>query len=165
MRIMRGVLQFICRILFRVSVVGDCSPLTTGKSLVIANHGSFLDGPLLALFLPRHPLVVLSRADMRHWLVRFMAPFVRHVVVDLSEPSIVRQMVRLLDGGEVVVMFPQGRIATAGSVMKFYDSVAAIALRSRAAVIPVFVQIALYSVHTRGGSPFRYGWVPRSRSV
>ncbi len=150
MDMMRALLKLICRVVLRVAVVSDCRALTTGKALLIANH-SFLGGPLLALFLPRQPIVVLSREELSHWLVRLVTSFVRHIAADLSEPSIVRQLVRLLDAGEVVVMFPQGRIGTSPSLMKFYDSVAAIALRSGAALIPVFVRGVPYSVYTRIG--------------
>ncbi len=48
----KALLRLLCRILFRIEVHGDPSVLENPRTLVIANHESFLDGPLLALFLP-----------------------------------------------------------------------------------------------------------------
>ena len=47
-RALRGVL----RLVFRLSITGDPASFHNERTLIVANHESFLDGLLLALFLP-----------------------------------------------------------------------------------------------------------------
>ena len=118
---MRLILQLILRLAFRLRVVGDLTSLIAGKALVVANHDSILDGALLGLFLPSRAWIVVSREDMASGLNRFLMRFVHYRVLDLSEPATVKRMVRLLDGGGLLVMFPQGRVTATASGMKLYD--------------------------------------------
>ena len=127
---MRHVLKLLVRVLLRIRVDGDLAQLAGGPALVIANHDAWLDGALLGLFLPRSPCVVMSRDDMTSASSRWLGRFFRHCVLDLSEPSTVKRVVRLLSAGETVVMFPQGRVTTTASAMKLYHSVATVAARS-----------------------------------
>jgi acyl-[acyl-carrier-protein]-phospholipid O-acyltransferase/long-chain-fatty-acid--[acyl-carrier-protein] ligase len=83
--------------------------------LLVANHDSLLDALLLGVFLPRRAWIVMSREDMAFAPTRFLARWFRHRVLDLSEPATVKHVVRLLDAGELVAMFPQGRVSTTGS--------------------------------------------------
>jgi acyl-[acyl-carrier-protein]-phospholipid O-acyltransferase / long-chain-fatty-acid--[acyl-carrier-protein] ligase len=148
---MRTFLKLIFLVLFRVRVHGDAAVLTAGPVLVIANHDCLLDGLLLGLFLPRRALIVMSRDEARAPLNRALLRFVRHRVADLSEPATAKLLLRLLAAGELVVMFPQGRATTTASAMKLYPSVAVIASRSAAPIVPVTVSGLLYS---------RYSLVP-----
>ncbi len=146
---MRSILKLIFRILFRVRLIGDSAPLAAGGVLVIANHDSLLDGVLLGLFLPPRATLVLSQEDLRLWTYRTLARVVPHRVVDLSEPATVKTLVRMLVAGDLLVMFPQGRVTTTASAMKLYPSVAVIALRAAVPVVPVTVSGLLYSSHSR----------------
>ncbi len=157
---MRSVLKFIFRVLFRVRVLGDCSPLGAGAGLAIANHDSLLDGIVLGLFLPRRALLVLSPEDLYFRPYRILARFVRHRVADLSDPVTVKSLVRLLGAGELLVVFPQGRVTTTASAMKLYPSVAVIALRAAVPLIPVTVSGLLYSRHGRLPGAFARRWFP-----
>ena len=158
---MRAVLKLIIRILLRLRVVGDLSPIVAGKALVVANHDSLLDAALLGLFLPRRASVVLSREDMAFAPTRFLARYFRHCVLDLSEPATVKRMVRLLGAGELLVMFPQGRVTTTAAAMKLYHSVAMIAARSGAPIVPVTIGGLLYSRFSRTPGAFTRQLLPQ----
>ncbi len=155
---MREAVKLIIWIVFRLTVIGDQSSVRAGKALVIANHDSWLDGALLGLFLPRRTFVVIPRDDMTSALSRLLARFFRHCVLDLSEPSTVKRVVRMLAAGETVAMFPQGRVATTASAMKLYHSVATIAARSGVTIVPVTISGLLYSSFGRVSGDF-----PRQR--
>ena len=158
---MRALLKTIIRIILRLRLSGDVAPLAAGRVLVLANHDSLLDGALLGLFLPRRAWVILSREDCAHAWTRWLARFFRHSVLDLSEPSTAKTVVRLLSAGELVVMFPQGRVTTTASAMKLYHSVATIAVRSDATIVPVRIEGLLYSKFSRTPGEFARRWLPR----
>ena len=48
----KRTLRVLLRLLFRLSITGDRTSFHNERTLIVANHESFLDGLLLALFLP-----------------------------------------------------------------------------------------------------------------
>ena len=142
----------------RVRMIGDPSILAAGRCLVVANHESLLDAALLGFFLPRRACIVMSREDLAFGPTRLLARFFRHLILDLSEPGTVKHLVRMLDAGELVVVFPQGRVTTTAGAMKLYPSVAAVAVRAGATIVPVTIGGLLYSRYGRVDGDF-----PRSR--
>jgi acyl-[acyl-carrier-protein]-phospholipid O-acyltransferase/long-chain-fatty-acid--[acyl-carrier-protein] ligase len=138
---MRFLLRSIARLLFRVKVVGDLSPFGhADRLLLVANHHSQLDAVLLALFLPRTPVIVVPPEETRSRLMRWLLGHVDHEVHDLNNPLSMKPLLRLLRGGRPLLLFPEGRIARNAAVMKVYPVAALIALKSGAAVLPVHVE-------------------------
>ena len=148
---MRHILKLLVRMWLRITVSGDLRQLGAVPTLVIANHDSWLDGLLLGLFLPRRVSVVMSRDELPSALARWMGRWARHCSLDLSEPSTVKRVVRLLAAGGSVAIFPQGRVTTTAGPMKLYLSVAAIAARSGAPIVPITIDGLMHS---------RFGRVP-----
>jgi hypothetical protein len=54
--LLRPLLRFLARLLFRVDVHFHHADFSYERLLVVANHESFLDGLLLGLFLPIDPV-------------------------------------------------------------------------------------------------------------
>src|SRR5258705_10161592 len=156
---MRHILKLIVLMLLRVRVVGDDMRRVAGPTLVIANHDAWIDGLLLGLFLPCRARVVMSRDDITPALNRWLGRFYRHCVLDLSEPSTVKRVVRLLAAGETVVVFPQGRVTTTAGAMKLYHSVATIAARSGVPIVPVTIDGLLFSRYGRAPGDFARSWL------
>ncbi|MGZ5167863.1 MAG: AMP-binding protein [Burkholderiales bacterium] len=133
------LLRWLLGALLRVRVEGDLSVLRGGRKLVIANHDSLLDGVLLGLFLPGLATVVVTPEALRHPLVRLFRGTLRFLVLDPARPLAVKRLIRQVQRGEVVAIFPQGRVSTTGTTMKVYDSAGVIAARSNAKVVPVHI--------------------------
>ena len=147
---MRAILKVVFKILFGVRVTGDATPLAAGAVLAIANHDSVLDALLLGLFLPGRAVIIVPAEETAPPGTRFLLRFVRHQVVPLSEPATVKTLLRLLAAGELVVVFPQGRVTTTASAMKVYPAVAVIAARCGAPIVPLHIGGGiLYSRHGR----------------
>ncbi|MCW5603311.1 MAG: 1-acyl-sn-glycerol-3-phosphate acyltransferase [Burkholderiales bacterium] len=156
----RAFIRFVLRLLWRVRVKGDTQQLLRGRPLVVANHDSYLDGVLLGLFLPGAPTVVVTRADLRPRLARWLMAVVSFAILEPARPLAIKRLIREVRDGRAVAIFPQGRVTTTGGVMKVYDSAGLIASRCDADIIPVRIEGTL---HTRfaaveGGFPRR--WLP-----
>ena len=70
-------LRFVLRVLLRVRVTGEIAALDSGRTLVVANHDSLLDGALIGFFLPGHVTVAVTPAGTRRPLLRLMMQAVR----------------------------------------------------------------------------------------
>lgn len=133
----RLVLREIFRVMFRVKIEGDAGAFDTSRLLVIANHESFLDGLLLGLYLPFDPVFVVHTGVTRNFFFRLVLSQVDYLAVDPTSPMAMKKVIKLLDEGRPVVIFPEGRITVTGSLMKVYDGPAFVAAKTGATVLPV----------------------------
>jgi len=142
---MKALLQWTLRACLRVRMAGDTSALSERRVLIVANHPSRFDCLLLGLCLPVRPVVVFPLEDKRHWLVRLGSRLIEHQTWDMNHPMTVKKVLRLIAQGRPVALFPEGRVARAGNVMKVYESAALIAFKSGATLVPVHIESARYT--------------------
>lgn len=147
------VLRSLARVLFRVRVSGSV-PSGEARLLVIANHESFLDGLLLGLFLPLDPVFVVHTGVAKSRWFCLVLSLVDYLAVDPTSPMAMKKVVRLLESGRPVVIFPEGRITTTGSLMKTYDGPAFVAARTGATILPVKIDGAARTYFSRMGGRF-----------
>lgn len=133
---LKKLLQLLFRALFRVTVQGKI-PHKQERLLVVANHESFLDGLLLGLFLPFRATFVVHTTVLQNVWFRIILSQVPHLAVDPTSPLAMKKVIKLLEAGEPVVIFPEGRITLTGSLMKVYDGPGFVAAKSGATILPV----------------------------
>jgi len=155
------LLRFVLRLVYRVRVEGDVSQLRDGRVLVVANHDSSLDGALLGLFLPVDITVAVAGDGMRSPLVRLLMRWVPHVILDPRSPLTLKRLIRLVERGQPVVVFPQGPATATGSLTKIYDSAAVIAAHCNARIVPVRITGTLYTGFAAVGGLFPKRRFPR----
>jgi acyl-[acyl-carrier-protein]-phospholipid O-acyltransferase/long-chain-fatty-acid--[acyl-carrier-protein] ligase len=130
-------LKTLLRVLFRVTVSGDPAVFANDRTLIVANHESLLDGLLLAVFLPVDATFVVHTQVAQNWVFAKLLRFVPHLLVDSMSPLAMKLIVRLVESGKPVVIFPEGRLTNTGSLMKVYDGAGFVAARTGATVVPV----------------------------
>ena len=136
----RLLLQMVLRPLFRVQVTGDAAVFANDRTLIVANHESFLDGLLLGAFLPVDAVFVVHAQVLTKWYFRALLRFVPHLAVDSASPLSMKLICRLVETGQPVVIFPEGRLTITGSLMKVYDGAAFVAAKTAATVVPVRIE-------------------------
>jgi len=134
-------LSIMFRAFFRLEVTGLDNVAKAGHNAIIAlNHVSFLDPPLALSILPKRPVFAVDVAMSRNWWIQPFLKFARTMALDPLKPFSLRAIINAVRAGDMLVIFPEGRITVTGSLMKVYDGAAMIADKSDAMVVPVRIE-------------------------
>ncbi len=150
----RRLAKLVFGLWFRVELRGEIPKRIPERLVVIANHQSLLDGALLFAFLPFESTWVVHTQIWEKWYFRAVLSVVRSVVVDTTRPQAIRSLVKVIEKGEPVAIFPEGRATVTGSLMKIYDGPAFLAAKTGAEVLPVSIDGSVYTVFSRAKHPF-----------
>jgi len=126
-----------------------------GPVLVVANHQSYLDPPMVGCAMKHRHFDFLARAGLfdSKWLGRLITTL--HAVPvkeNGGDPASIKEILRRLEMGRVVLIFPEGTRTMDGSIGEFKRGVAVILRRSRCPVLPVGIAGAR-EAWPRGGKP------------
>ncbi|HSQ03750.1 MAG TPA: 1-acyl-sn-glycerol-3-phosphate acyltransferase, partial [Burkholderiales bacterium] len=133
----KAIVRALARLLFRVRVEGPLDIFQSRQLLIVANHESFLDGLILGLFLPVDPVFVVHTGVARRLYFRIILSVVDYLPVDPTSPMAMKKVIKLIQQGRPVMIFPEGRITVTGSLMKVYEGPAFVAAKTNATIIPV----------------------------
>jgi acyl-[acyl-carrier-protein]-phospholipid O-acyltransferase/long-chain-fatty-acid--[acyl-carrier-protein] ligase len=151
LRIIKPILRQVFRWIFRLELSGVHYANGHDKTLVIANHESFLDAMLLWLYLPVSAVFVAHTQIAKHPVMKHLLHLVPHLTVDVNNPMALKQVVNLVNQGVPVVIFPEGRLTITGALMKVYDGTAFVAAKTGATVVPVRLEGASRTYLSRVG--------------
>lgn len=125
----------LVRTLFRVRVEGALPPAGESPLVYVMRHRARLDSLVAPLCLPRRPVVLVPKEEARGRTMRLLLRWVPHAVMEMNDPATVKKAIRLIDSGRSLLLYPEGRLFDAATVMKNYDVPALIAGKTRAAVV------------------------------
>ena len=119
------------------------------RRIVVANHQSFLDAAVIAAFLPGDPVFAVDTTIARRWWARPILALVDFAAVDPTNPMALKSLTREVEKGRMLVIFPEGRLTTTGSLMKVYDGPGLVADKTGADLIPVRLDGLQHTIFTR----------------
>jgi acyl-[acyl-carrier-protein]-phospholipid O-acyltransferase / long-chain-fatty-acid--[acyl-carrier-protein] ligase len=158
----RSLFAIVLGLLFRVRINGLDNYRRAGpRAVVVANHVSFLDGLLLAVFLPGKPLFAVDTYVAQHWWARPFLALIRVFTVDPGNPFAAKALVKEVRDGNHLVIFPEGRITVTGALMKVHEGPGMIADKADADLIPVRIEGAEASIFSRMKGKLRRRLFPR----
>lgn len=158
--LIRGVLQ----LLYRVEVSGtENMPHPGQPAVVVVNHVSFLDGLLLAAFLPGKPTFAVHTRIAKAWWVKPLLLLFDAFPVDPTNPLSAKAMVKAVREGRTLVIFPEGRITVTGALMKIFDGPGMVADRADAPIVPVRIDGAQFTPFSRLRGKIRLRTFPKIR--
>lgn len=159
--VLRDFVRFCLRLFFRCFKV-RCHIDFDEKSLplkgvYVSNHVSFLDPVLLFAFLPGNPVFALNGHLYRKRWIRFFMRTADIVLFNPIEPSDLKELIAIVNGGRLCVIFAEGRVTENGGLMKIYEAPGLLADKSKAPIIPVWINGPQYGYFskTKGKLPHR----------
>ena len=157
-----SVMRLLFRLLYRVEVKGMENFRAAGrKAVIVANHSSYLDGPLLSAFLPERASFAINTHVAQKWWAKPTFALFNMIAIDPANPMALRVLVDELKTGRKVVIFPEGRLTVTGALMKVYEGPGAIAQMAKARVLPVRIDGALYTPFSRMRGKLRLRLFPK----
>lgn len=149
--LLKALVRATLRLLYRVDVHGAENMPRDGERavVVVVNHVSFLDGLLLAAFLPGRPTFAVHSRIARAWWVRPFLGLFDAFPVDPTNPMAAKAMVKAVREGRILVIFPEGRITVTGALMKVFDGPGMVADKADAPVVPVRIDGAQFTPFSR----------------
>lgn len=161
--VLRMLGRGLFRLAYRVEVLGLENCAAAGdRVIIVPNHVSFLDAPLVAAFVPGWPVFAIDPAQMQRWWVRPFLAAVDVYAVDPTRPMATKSLIRSIRDGSRCVIFPEGRLnVTGGALMKVYDGPALIADKAEALVLPVRLDGVEFTPFSRLTGRLRRRWFPK----
>ncbi len=146
----RRLVRALLRVVYRVHVVGLENYAEAGERvLVVANHTSFLDAVLLAVFLPDRLTFAINTQISKRWWMRPLLVVVDAFPLDPTNPYSIKSLIRYIAQDKRAAIFPEGRITVTGSLMKIYPGPGLVADKSGAMLLPVRIDGAQYTPFSR----------------
>ena len=162
--VIKAVLRAILRFAYRVEITGEenMPPAGTG-AVIVVNHVSYLDAALLAAFLPGKPTFAVHTRIAQAWWMRPILPLFDAFPVDTTNPLSTKAMVRAVQDGRALVIFPEGRITVTGALMKVFGGPGMVADRAHAPIVPVRIDGAQYTPLSHMKGKLRLRLFPKIR--
>ena len=156
------ILRTLLRLFYRVEVSGLEHFKATGKrTLIVANHTSFLDAVLMAVFLPGNFSFAIHTRIVNRWYMKPFKSMVKLFIMDPTNPFSLKSLIQYMKEDNNVVIFPEGRITVTGSLMKIYNGPGLVADRADAQVLPIRIDGAQYTPFSRLRGRIQLRWFPK----
>ncbi len=134
----KSFLQILFKFLYNVEVRGLENVEKAGKrAVIVGNHVSLLDPPLLAAFLPGRPMFAVNSFVAEWFWVKPFLKLVDTFPLDPTNPFSMKNLIKEVKKDRYVVIFPEGRLTDTGALMKIYDGPGMIADKTDAMILPV----------------------------
>ncbi|HEX4264141.1 MAG TPA: acyl-[ACP]--phospholipid O-acyltransferase [Verrucomicrobiae bacterium] len=164
--LLRFVLWFLTRTIYRIRVVGRENVPAKGGALFVSNHLSLADAMLLLASTDRAVRFMMFKA---HYELPWMRPFARMLgVIPISSEQRPREMLKSLQmasdaikNGDVVCIFAEGQITRIGQMMPFRRGFERIMKDVEAPIIPVALDGVWGSIFSFEGGRFLWKWPRR----
>ncbi|MBQ7285334.1 MAG: AMP-binding protein [Alphaproteobacteria bacterium] len=127
------------------------------KGVYVSNHVSYLDPLLLFAYLPGDPIFALNGHLYRNKWIRAFMKTADIMPFNPIEPGDIKELIAKVDSGRCCVIFAEGRITENGGLMKIYEAPGLVADKSKAPIIPVWINGPQYGYFskTKGKLPHR----------
>lgn len=139
-RNLAGVVLVLC---FRTRAYHAERVPSSGPLLIASNHESYLDPPLIGTFAVNRQISYIARSGLfglkpLAWFITALNAI--PIRENQGDAAAIREIIRRLEAGEVVLIFPEGSRTSDGRMQEFKRGVALLVKKAKCAVQPVAVE-------------------------
>jgi 1-acyl-sn-glycerol-3-phosphate acyltransferase len=151
--IVRLVMLFVARIVYRLRVRGEHHLPTDGAAILVCNHVSFVDAVILGVLSPRPMVFIMDHRIFRTpgigWFFRLVKaiPIAPQKEDPAAYEAAFERARAVLNEGELLCLFPEGAITRDGKLQPFKAGIMKILETNPVPVIPA-------ALHNLWGSSF-----------
>lgn len=125
-----------------MEVIGEENIPEKGPFIVVCNHASNFDPPLLGTAMRRHLIHFMAKEELFRnplmgWFLRYVHTFPVHRG-HIDRKAVIESF-RVLKSGEVLGIFPEGKRTRGGKVGPFHEGFAGIAIKAGVPVLPAAI--------------------------
>ena len=170
------LMRFLCWLLvhsiYRVAKSGIDRIPDHGPAVIVCNHVSFVDALIIMAASPRPVRFVMDHQIFKVPVLSFVFRTANAIPIASAkeDPALLErafdEVARALQAGELVGIFPEGRITDTGELNPFRNGIQKILARTPVPVVPIALQGLWGSFFSRKGGPamtkpFRRGLLSR----
>ena len=165
--LMRFLSWVLINTLYRIEVQGLDRVPDEGPCLVVCNHVSYLDALIIGGMVRRPIRFVMYHTIYKLPLLHFMFRTARTIPIAPAKEDAVMleraygEIRQALDQGEIVGIFPEGRLSTDGEIQDFKTGVERILAERPVPVVPMALRGMWGSMFSRQGSRWWRARLPR----
>ncbi|MBX3685298.1 MAG: MFS transporter [Rhodocyclaceae bacterium] len=157
--LLRFIVWLLVHTVYRLKVVGDENIPEEGPAVIVANHVSFADA-LIIMAGSRRPIRFVMDHHIFRWpILSFVFRNSRAIPIAPAkeDPAMMErafdEVAAALEAGELVGLFPEGRITDNGELYPFRPGIRRIVERTPVPVVPVALRGLWGSTFSRKGGP------------
>ncbi|HET6756498.1 MAG TPA: 1-acyl-sn-glycerol-3-phosphate acyltransferase, partial [Burkholderiales bacterium] len=166
--LMRFIVWLLIHSIYRLDKSGLDNIPEKGPAVLVCNHVTFVDALVIAAACPRPVRFVMDHHIFKIPILSFVFRTGRAIPIASSkeDPYLLEQaydeIAKTLETGDVVGIFPEGRITDTGEIYPFKNGIARILARTPVPVVPLALRGLWGSFFSRKGGaamtrPFRRG--------
>lgn len=147
--------KMVARAFYNYRVVGEENLDLPGGALVVSNHESFLDPPIVGIAFSEELHYLARKTLFNNPVARVVYNALNSIPVDQDRPDMtsLKTVIRLLKEGEKVVIFPEGSRTLDGNLLPGEPGVGLIVAKAGVPVLPVRIFGTRKALPRGGGLP------------
>ena len=140
-RVIRSIVLALCRVLFRVRVIGRANVPQTGAFILAPTHRSLMDIPFATYSTKRRIRFMAKRELFSKPLLAKLLSGLGGFPVDRgsADRAALRTAQACIEAGEPTALFPEGTRLSGPTLGEFFDGAAYLSIKTGVPIVPVAI--------------------------
>jgi len=162
--IYRKIIHLLTLKLYRPTYIGMEHVPAEGAAIIICNHVSYMDGPIIDAGCARRVRYLIDQDIYDLPVVHYLMSFNRSIPISYNRKAVEKAFDEISEGlraGDVICIFPEGSLTFTGSLGRFRPGIEFILKRDPVPVIPMAISGLWGSSLSRKYRKAHFRWWPR----
>ena len=162
--IYRKIIHLLTLKVYRPTYIGMEHIPADGPAIIICNHVSYMDGPIIDAGCGRRVRYLIDQDIFNYPVVHYLMSLNRSIPIAYNRKAVEKAFDEISEGlraGDVICIFPEGSLTHTGSLGRFRPGIEFILRRDPVPVIPMAISGLWGSAFSRKYRKSHFRWWPR----